>query len=383
MTRVRVWIVAGSVVIVGLMMTHLIDGLPSGNRQGVKAQTSTDQPSAAAQAREEFKRLKKQIDLANPGYEVGYNRIFQAVMMTKSGYEASSHALIAKPGKLTDEEKSRLESRAFRFAVRQVTGTRIPKNFLQLGKAAEGKKTPPLIKAGGPDPKAKAFDWRSENVVTPVRKYMNNSGQDSCGCCWCFSAVAAFESSWLLLTGKGPNQIEPSVQHILNCGKNGGCDQGDWYWTAWDFMKVTGTAQEVDVPFKGVVGQCDSKVKTPWKVEAHGLVDSNQPIPDRTALKKALCQYGPLSVAIYVDESFLLYKGGLKAFKSVPPIKSEPMNKDADVNHAVTLIGWDDERNAWLIKNSWGTDWGLGGYMWIDYDYNNVGFAAAWVRAKP
>jgi hypothetical protein len=60
-----------------------------------------------------------------------------------------------------------------------------------------------------------------------------------------------------------------------------------------------------------------------------------------------------------------------------------------NINHAITLIGWDDSKQAWLIKNSWGTGWGSTceygterGYMWIGYDSNKVGFNAAFVRAQ-
>jgi cathepsin L len=49
------------------------------------------------------------------------------------------------------------------------------------------------------------------------------------------------------------------------------------------------------------------------------------------------------------------------------------------INHAVLLIGWDDEKQAWLIKNSWGEQWGEKGFAWIKYGSNNIGVFAAWV----
>jgi len=52
------------------------------------------------------------------------------------------------------------------------------------------------------------------------------------------------------------------------------------------------------------------------------------------------------------------------------------------INHGVTLVGWDDATNAWIIKNSWGTGWGMSGFMYIAYDSNNIGYGAAWVEVK-
>lgn len=80
-----------------------------------------------------------------------------------------------------------------------------------------------------------------------------------------------------------------------------------------------------------------------------------------------------------VDPAFQAYTGGVfdEHTKSFPWI-----------NHGVTIIGWDDSKHAWLIKNSWGTGWGETGggsergYMWIDYSTNNIGIATAWVDAK-
>jgi cathepsin L len=45
-------------------------------------------------------------------------------------------------------------------------------------------------------------------------------------------------------------------------------------------------------------------------------------------------------------------------------------------------VGWDDSKNAWLVRNSYGSTWGEKGYGWIDYNSNNIGIRAAWVLAK-
>jgi len=90
-------------------------------------------------------------------------------------------------------------------------------------------------------------------------------------------------------------------------------------------------------------------------------------------LEEALCRYGPLAVALYVDgEEFCAYTSG---------VYSGVRSGGQAVNHAVLLVGWDDGKQAWLIKNSWGLGWGEKGYMWIRYGSNDVGFGAAWVVA--
>ena len=53
------------------------------------------------------------------------------------------------------------------------------------------------------------------------------------------------------------------------------------------------------------------------------------------------------------------------------------------INHVVMLIGWDDNKKAWLVKNSWGKDWGEDGFGWIAYGSNNIGLFAAWIQPSP
>lgn len=52
-------------------------------------------------------------------------------------------------------------------------------------------------------------------------------------------------------------------------------------------------------------------------------------------------------------------------------------------NHAVQIIGWDDNKQAWLIKNSWGTGWANGGFAWIKYGSNKLGLTNVWGQVRP
>jgi cathepsin L len=47
----------------------------------------------------------------------------------------------------------------------------------------------------------------------------------------------------------------------------------------------------------------------------------------------------------------------------------------------VVIVGWDDNRKAWKIKNSWGTSWGEKGYGWVAYGHYRIGTGTAWVQA--
>ncbi len=338
---------------------------------GAGAPQEAPQPAALTAAADQYlERVKQQLP-QNAGFTVRSSRALQVVASVQQQIVKTNtavHGLAVGPEAAADVER-----RAFRVAVRQIAGTRVPKNFRQVAPPPPPAAAfTPAPQAPSANPGAARFDWREYGKVTPIRKYLNNTGQDSCGCCWCFSAIAAAESSYLMQYNDTPvDQLDMSEQHILNCGNTGGCD-GDWYMTAWEFMKNTGTAKESDVPYKAVVMTCTQGVATPYKVAAYALIDAQHDIPSAAAIKQALCAHGPLSVAVEADEAFVAYGGGV--FKGFP-------SGNGTINHAILIIGWDDAKNAWLIKNSWGDDWGESGYMWIDYTSNNIGYAAAWAKA--
>jgi C1A family cysteine protease len=123
--------------------------------------------------------------------------------------------------------------------------------------------------------------------------------------------------------------------------------------------------------------QCKPHTAGTHKLVAADWIDSSGNVPTVARLKQGLCQYGPISVSIYASPALQYYRGPASA------VFNENNNNNG-TNHAILLIGWDDTKQAWLIKNSWGQDWGFdGGYGWIRYGSNNVGKWPVWAKAPP
>lgn len=215
-------------------------------------------------------------------------------------------------------------------------------------------------------PAVSAFDWRRLGKVTSIRD------QRTCGSCWAFATIGAFEGSYLIRNADG---INASEQQVLSCSGVGNCSGG---WWAFDFLIHHGVASEANYPYTATDTPCMGNVPSPYRAVAWGYVHANGGVPSVGEMKQALCQYGPLAVAVRATVEFQSYRSGVFNQRDL-----------GNVNHGVTLIGWDDTKNAYLIKNSWGPSWGEdggfgseGGFMWIAYDSNSIGFGAAWVRAR-
>ena len=213
-----------------------------------------------------------------------------------------------------------------------------------------------------------AFNWRDRGKVTPVR-------EQTCGNCWSFAAAAAYESNYLLRNNQAVNVSE---QYINDCGvttggQDAGSCSGGLATKALDHIERAGDASEAAVSYTGTNLACTNPA-LPFQAVAWGYVDPVNDFPSRQAIKQALCQYGALTTRLrVVSDALFAYSSG---------VYNEFVASDsAGGGHAVAIVGWDDNRGAWLIKNSWGTDWGESGYGWMAYNSNRIGRHTAWIKA--
>ena len=196
-----------------------------------------------------------------------------------------------------------------------------------------------------------------------VGTYTPIKNQASCGSCWAFSTIAGLEAAIKFKTGA---TYDLSEQELVSCNDYGwGCNGG---YFAFDMIMSPGAILESCFPYTALDSACSPKCTTPtFPVARWQYIATSNTVPSVAAIKNAIYTYGSVSAAIYVDRYFQAYKSG---------VLTSCKKRVNSINHAIILCGWDDAKGAWLLKNSWGTSWGISGFMWIKYGCCKVGYGA-------
>ena len=205
-----------------------------------------------------------------------------------------------------------------------------------------------------------SFSWESVGGTGPV------GNQRNCGSCWAFAATGAFEAA-NLITNERPFDL--SEQHqVSTCNRAAGSCNGGAYHKVFEDYLAAGTVDEPVMPYTAMNSSCPNPTPLPRRILNWGFVGLDSENPSIREIKLAIQNYGPVAVAVRATTAFQAYADGV--FKE---------SNAGKLNHAVLIVGWSDQLGAWRIKNSWGTNWGEEGYMWIDYNTNRIGAWAAWV----
>ncbi|MBQ6654670.1 MAG: S-layer homology domain-containing protein [Erysipelotrichaceae bacterium] len=234
---------------------------------------------------------------------------------------------------------------------------------------------------------AASYSLVSAGYVTPVKN------QNPYGTCWTFAAMASSESGILKKYGQTKDLAELQLAYHfyksyqvadpMNMITNDGQSQspassildmgGNSQFATFALASGIGVCEESSYPYTSASSYVSSGTNTACYNTAYRLRSAKWfSMAEPDVVKQALLDYGALAVSYYHDDGYVrkTSSGGTAYYQNVTN----------STNHAVTLVGWNDNysksnfksepsgNGAWLIKNSWGTGWGDSGYFWISYE---------------
>ncbi|XP_075831070.1 cathepsin W isoform X1 [Microtus pennsylvanicus] len=258
---------------------------------------------------------------------------------------------------LTEEEFSQLYGH-------QRVPERIPKMVKKAGSEKSGGLVPP------------SCDWRkATNIISSIKN------QESCRCCWAMAAADNIEALWRI---KHNQLVEVSVQELLDCDRCGNGCQGGFVWDAYvTVLNNSGLASKKDYPFQGRPsprGCLAKKYKKVAWIQDFTMLKSNEQV-----IAGYLALHGPITVTINMKLLQGYQKGVIKATHT----NCDPQH----VDHSVLLVGFGRDKEEgiqsgtvssqarkprrsvpyWILKNSWGAEWGEKGYFRLYRGNNSCG----------
>lgn len=203
-----------------------------------------------------------------------------------------------------------------------------------------------------------SYDLRSHALLSPVK----DQGQD--GNCWAFAAMATLESCIIKATNSTYDLSEENMKNLMAIFSDYG----------WNLMTNDGGVAEMAIAYlAGWFGPVDEQSDT-YAMSSyispvlHSIFHVQNVIfldfKDTDSIKRAILDYGAVATGIAWDDRYV-HGADYYCWRG-----------NANPNHAVTIIGWDDDYTsryfsspgAWIVKNSWGVDAGDDGYFYVSYD---------------
>ncbi len=207
------------------------------------------------------------------------------------------------------------------------------------------------------------FDLRKQDRVSPVKD------QGPAGTCWIFATYGSLEScllpeeKWDFSENNMKNLLAEECPQGFDRSFDGGGNQ--WMSTAY-LARWSGPVLEKDDPYDPFEGNCNV-FQTRKHLKRVVFIPPRKSPTDNTNLKTAIMNYGAVFTAMAYDDAY--YNEETASYYST----------EGFPNHAITLVGWDNNYSrkkfkssppgdgAFIVKNSWGENWGDNGYFYISY----------------
>jgi C1A family cysteine protease len=199
-----------------------------------------------------------------------------------------------------------------------------------------------------------SYDWRNETGLPPIRN------QGPCGSCWAFGSVGPLECNIRIKDGIN---VDLSEQWLVSCNESswdcgGGWFTHDYFLDKGDKCGDPGAVLEEYFPYAASDLPCDCPYPHSYFIESWAFIGGEHDVPSDAAMKQAILDYGPISIACYASYAMQAYDGGV-------------FNGCGSVN------------GVWIMRNSWGEGWGENGYMRIKYGCDLFGYGANFIVYQP
>ncbi|EFA74631.1 hypothetical protein PPL_11599 [Heterostelium album PN500] len=213
-----------------------------------------------------------------------------------------------------------------------------------------------------------SFDSRT-NWPGCVHAVLN---QGQCGSCWAFAASESL-SDRLCIASQGAINVTLSPQALVSCdiefnqGCNGGIPQ-----MAWEYLELHGIPTDSCFPYtsgNGTAPDCQKECSDGSKYQLYkGKTFTLKTCSSVAAIQANVFAYGPIEGTMDVYQDFMSYTSGVYVMTPGSKLLG---------GHAIKIVGWGTDSTSgldyWIVQNSWGSDWGMNGFFWIQRGTNMCG----------
>jgi C1A family cysteine protease len=199
------------------------------------------------------------------------------------------------------------------------------------------------------------FDWRNaygENWITSAKS------QGGCNSCWVFAPIGVIEAA-LNIYNRWPGlNLNLSEQDVLSCSGGGSCAAGGSVNIALNYIRDTGVVDETYFPYSASDESCSNKSAGGEQYNIDGYLSVVQDLDghvDRETALRSLLKYGPSTAQVRAYNDFFAYSSGIY----------EPTTSDNAGAHVINILGYNETGDYLIVKNSWGTGWGMNGFGYV------------------